>query len=135
MKKKINMKIWVPVMTLAVVALLIFRIVVIGVGSIFSSGIKLGYVGTATYHNWKGSYISIDGKFTQSMKPDGDNNVIRFEVETKSGRLDIEILDKSGQSIWSADNVQTGDYEVRCNDKVKIVLTADEHSGSFSFTY
>ena len=114
--------------------LIVIAIVIMNVttgGAVFRSGVRLGYVGNELPHSWTGKYTSIMGNFSKSITPKGD--VLTIEITTNSGELNVEITNEDKEVIYSNTFTDTQTVEVPVTGKVKIKLSTDKHSGSFSF--
>lgn len=133
MKKKVNMKIMVPVM----VAILVFAIVLKGFGLMtFRSGMRIGFAGNDGIHKYNGSYLKITGTMSHSLRPSKDSTTVHCEVTTKSGSLHVLITQKSdGKAL--IDKEISGDevFDVTAEGVINVKLSTEEHSGSYLFKY
>ena len=55
-----------------------------------------------------------------------------IEIETKQGTISIELTDKNGTTVFSADEMEAGKYSVLLKGMVKVRITAEKHEGSFA---
>lgn len=132
MKKKVNMKIVIPVM----VAILALAIILKCFGLItFRSGMRFGFVGNDGIHKFNGSYSKITGTMIHSIRPSKDSTTVHCEITTKSGALHVQITQKDGKVVL--DKEITGDetFDVTAEGVIKVKLSTEEHSGSYRFEY
>lgn len=112
------------------IALVIIRgILRLGTSSTFS-GTRTGYSGEEDRGNWSANYHSINGTLRKKIDP--ETNMLSIQVETKSGTLTIEIMDKEDKEIFTATCNKTESFEVEVSEKVIVKIKAEHHSGSFS---
>jgi len=93
-------------------------------------GSRVGWTENIGNSSWEVSYASLDGKFSKYIKPESDKVIV--EVVTKSGELTIDLTDKDGNNIFSHRFTGSESLEASVSGKVKINVTADNHSGSFA---
>ena len=55
-----------------------------------------------------------------------------MEIETKQGRISIDVTDKKGTVIFSAEEIEPGEYPVVLEGTVEVRITAEKHVGSFA---
>ncbi len=98
----------------------------------FSSGTKLGYVGTSTTRKMEARYSKINGKFKQNLNI--QDGALDIDIVTKSGNLNVTITDSEGNVIFE-EQLGEGEftYSIPMEGKARITLEADNHSGSYSF--
>ena len=133
MKKKVNMKIVVPVM----VAILAFAIVLKCFGLMtFRSGTRFGFAGNDGIHKYNGSYAKITGTMSHSLRPSKDSTTVHCEFTTKSGTLHVLITQKNDGKVL-IDKEISGDevFDVTAEGVIKVKLSTEEHSGSYLFEY
>ena len=133
MRKKVNMKVAIPVMA----GVLILLIVLKACGLMtFRSGMRIGFAGNDGIHKFNGSYTKITGMMTHTLRPSKDSTSIHCEITTKSGNLHVTITQKSDDKVL-LDKEFTGDetFDVSADGKVTIKLNTEGHSGSYRFEY
>ncbi len=112
------------------IALVIIRgILRLGTSSTFS-GTRTGYSSEEDRGNWSANYHSINGTLRKKIDP--ETNMLSIQVETKSGTLTIEIMDKEDKEIFTATCDKTESFEVEVSEEVIVKIKAEHHSGSFS---
>lgn len=114
------------------IAVVVFLILL---GNLISPSVKgsctrIAYVTQETRSTWKASYYSIDGTMQKVLYPKHDT--ITLEVETQSGSISIQILDARGSVLFEEQQMDTQTYFIDVGKKIKVVITADDHEGSFS---
>ena len=118
----------------------IFLILAIAVGAIiaYSSGIahsrsatRIGYIGNNGWSSWSGEYTLLDGKMRRTLHFT-DSQSITVEVKTESGTLSVEILDRTGNVVFSQVNMATGSHSLLIDGSITVTISADKHKGSFA---
>ena len=133
MKKKMDMKVAIPVM----VGVLVLVIILKSFGLLtFRSGTRFGFAGNDGVHKFNGSYTKITGSMTHTLRPSKDSNTIHCEITSKSGSLHVEITQKGDDKVI-LDKEFTGNetFDLTAEGKVTMKLSASRHSGSYSFKY
>lgn len=125
-----------PQEIIAMVAGVILLVVVImsiigGTGSSRKSAVRIGYVGSETNHKWTGSYAEVNGTMVKTINPSNDE--LSVDIITNSGSIAVVIESTSGEIFYRGNDLETCSFSVKTKGKVKITITADKHSGAFSF--
>ena len=100
-----------------------------------SSGIRIGFVSNGGRQEWGARYSLLDGQLFKNIYPsatDGQEVPYVIEIETKQGTISIELTDKNGTTVFSADEMEAGKYSVLLKGMVKVRITAEKHEGSFA---
>lgn len=104
-----------------------------------SSGTTFMCVSTETSESFSMSYEKFDGMKQYRLKTKQDNAAVWVNIETESGTLSVKVTsaDKSDTLVYEAENLQTGDFAFTVPEagKYTVTVTADEHSGSYSFDW
>lgn len=107
--------------------------------ALVSSGTTFMCVSNQTSESFSMSYEQFDGMKQYRLKTRQDHTTVRVDVETESGSLSVKVTAADGRDelTYVAENLQTGSYafEVPNAGKYTVTVTADEHSGSFSFDW
>ena len=53
------------------------------------------------------------------------------EIKTISGAISVSVQDKSGNTVFEKDNIETSTFEVEVPGEVRVCIQADGHRGSF----
>ena len=56
---------------------------------------------------------------------------LSFEIKTISGAISVSVQDKSGNTVFEKDNIETSTFEVEVPGEVRVCIQADGHRGSF----
>ncbi len=94
-----------------------------------SSALKVGYIGSSTASSWSGTYKKLDGKMSHNIRT--KNDTLKFSIKTESGSISVEVLDSENNTIFEKENVGTAAFEVEVDGRVKIIIEAEDHKGSF----
>ena len=132
MKKKVNMKIAIPVM----VAVLVLAVILKCFGLLtFRSGMRYGFVGNDGIHKYNGSYSKITGTMIHSLRPSKGSTTVHCEITTKSGSLHVLITQKDGKVVLDKEISGDETFDVTAEGVIKVKLSTEEHSGSYRFEY
>ena len=132
MKKKVNMKIAIPVM----VAVLALAVILKCFGLLtFRSGMRYGFVGNDGIHKYNGSYSKITGTMIHSLRPSKGSTTVHCEITTKSGCLHVLITQKDGKVVLDKEISGDETFDVTAEGVIKVKLSTEEHSGSYRFEY
>lgn len=132
MKKKVNMKIAIPVM----VAVLALAVILKCFGLLtFRSGMRYGFVGNDGIHKYNGSYSKITGTMIHSLRPSKGSTTVHCEITTKSGSLHVLITQKDGKVVLDKEISGDETFDVTAEGVIKVKLSTEEHSGSYRFEY
>ncbi len=120
--------------------LLILAIVIFVTVVTYSTGIansrsawKIGYVGNNGWDTWSGHYTLLDGKMQRTLHFDNSNSKdIALVVKTESGKMSVEIKDKTGNVLFSQSDIGTISRSISVNGNIVVTITADKHKGSFA---
>ncbi len=96
-------------------------------GCVFSSGIRIGYVGSTGRESWSGRYKKFDGCMRHNMNI--DEGPLYIDVKTESGEISISVHEQNGDMIF--ETKEAGIYTVEAEGKLKIRIDGDDHRGSF----
>ncbi len=100
------------------------------------SGIRIGFVSGGGRREWTASYSLLDGQFRKKIYPaitDSQEGIpYVMEIETKQGRISIDVTDKKGTVIFSVEEIEPGEYPVVLEGTVEVRITAEKHVGSFA---
>ena len=84
-------------------------------------------------------YEQFNGSKQYRLKTRQDGTTVRVDVETESGTLSVTVTAAGikDELVYSADDLQTGSFTfiVPETGKYTVTVTADKHSGSFSFDW
>ncbi len=119
--------------------LLILAIAAISFIATYSTGIahsrsalRIGYIGNNGWGSWSGQYELLDGKMRRTLHLGGSLKNITVETQTVSGALSIEIKDKTGNVIFSQNNMESTSHSLSAEGDIVITISANQHKGSFS---
>lgn len=96
------------------------------------NSVRIGYVESTTSTKWTASYISLKGTMTNTLNI--KNGSLDVKITTDSGKIGLEILDFNGNYLYRGKELGTCSFTVAALGKTKIIVTADNHEGSFSFS-
>lgn len=106
----------------------------LGIGTT-RSAIRIGYVGNEGWREWSASYTLLDGSLRHTLRPRSSDTVLYVDVKTVSGTISIEIKDAEGKIIFQQEDIGTNSFDIEITGKVFVIVKADEHKGSFSFSF
>lgn len=119
--------------------LLILAIVAISLIATYSTGIahsrsalRIGYIGNNGWSSWSGQYVLLDGKMRRTLHLGESSKNITVETQTVSGTLSIEIKDKTGNVIFSQNNMGSASHSLSTEGDIVITIDANQHKGSFA---
>lgn len=94
--------------------------------------IEIMSIGNSTKDSWSKEYKMFRGSESKRIKVEKDQ-VVKFDVVSEKGNLDIEIEDENGNTCFSKDNIETSTFEFipESDGKYKIKFNAKNHQGSF----
>lgn len=99
-----------------------------------NNGVKSGEI--------EGEYVKLDGEKSFNISVEkGDTVKFFFEHETVSGKIEAYIDDNGTRiKIGSSEEIFNGNisgyvYSAKKDDKIKVVIVAEEHRGSFEIEY
>lgn len=86
---------------------------------------------------WKSTYTKLDGWITRgfTFTKDSDGKcILQVDVTTKSGELDITVMDSAGKELYSYKNITTSTFDVNLSSggNYQIRVDARNHDGGFS---
>lgn len=94
---------------------------------------RVGYVGNEGAKSWSATYTLLDGTMQRTLNL-GSSSTLHIEAKTESGKISFKIKDKDGKLIFSKDDVGNDSYDVTTNGKTTVIITADNHKGSFNIS-
>lgn len=94
---------------------------------------RIGYVGNEGSKSWSATYTLLDGTMQRTLNTDS-SNILHIEAKTENGKISFKIKDKDGKLIFSKDDVGSDSYDVTTNGKTTVIITADNHKGSFNIS-
>ena len=108
-------------------------------GALVSSGTTFMCVSTETSESFSMDYEQFNGSKQYRLKTRQDGTTVRVDVETESGTLSVKVTAAGSKDelVYSADDLQTGSFTFHVPEagKYTVTVTADKHSGSFSFDW
>ena len=117
---------------ICVIALAIAGVLLL-TGNRGNSYLRIGYVGNQTSKVYNGSYMKLDGTMTHKMR--SDDTELFVDIVTESGKISLLITDPDGKRLYSGNELDTCSFSVMTEGKADITITADDHKGSFSFSF
>lgn len=86
---------------------------------------------------WKSSYSQFNGWITRGFTFTNDNEdkcIIQVDVTTKSGELDITVMDSEGNALDTYKNIATSTFDIDLGNGGDYLIRADaqNHDGGFS---
>lgn len=117
-----------PAILAVVAALCMFR------GPSYSSGFKIGWIENSWGDRWTASYASFTGTYSRRLSTK-DGDTVHVEIETKSGTLDLEMVDSDGTAVYTGTDLQTCALDIPVNGRVTVKLTAKGHQGKFALDW
>lgn len=128
-KRRPSLRPWLlPVFIGAMVLLLVVQ------GVPVSRGLKIGYTESSWGRQWRASYHSFSGTASRRLST-AAGDTIRVEIETKSGRLDLEVTASDGTVVYHGEDLESGAFEIPVEGAVTVKLTAESHKGSFRLNW
>lgn len=124
-KMTLRSKLITAIAAAAVVIAVISSIIAFGA----NSAKKFFYSEKHTASSWSATYQLLDGKIRRTITPDDDT--LSFSIKTESGSISIEILDSEGNTFFDKDDIGTEAFEVKVDGKVRVIIEAEDHKGSF----
>ena len=112
----------------AIAVIIAFMLIALFTGCEFHSGLRIGYVGNSERDFWRASYKKLDGRMTDTLRTEDDTLLIN--IETESGSISIKVYDTEKNLIYEANDA--GEYELTTDGKIRVVIDADDHRGSFN---
>ncbi len=106
----------------------------VGIGTM-RSATRIGYVDKGGWRNWSASYTLLDGTLQHTLRPDSSDNLLLIGVETESGTISIEIKNNDGEIVFQQKDFDTKEFTVEVSEKISVVVHANRHKGSFSFSF
>lgn len=100
-------------------------------GCSFNSGVAIGKVESSTRTRIMQSHLLLNGKEVRTLSVGKDLQNMELIIVTEEGEIDISITDKGGEEIIFLDNAETGTYKFAAEGKIKIMIEAIDHHGSF----
>lgn len=129
--KRIGLRELIAMVAGVVLLVVVIMSIIGGAGSSRKSAVRIGYVGSETNHKWTGSYAEVNGTMVKTINPSNDE--LSVDIVTNSGSIAVVIESTSGEIFYRGNNLETCSFSVKTKGKVKITITADKHSGAFSF--
>ncbi len=118
--------------------LLIPLILLLLIGLTGCSNISIGSVQNNTSHKMSASYFLYSGmKKKELTVKDGETVEIAIKITTKKGKIDAFIYDENGEYLYKGEDIQEEASSVTLTEPgdYTIEVDADNHRGSFSFTW
>ena len=106
-------------------------IMILFCGCNYNSGLAIGKVESSTGTRIKQSHLLLNGTEVRTLSAGNEEQEMEAIIVTKEGEIDITITDKSGEEIIFLDNTETGTYEFTAEGKIKVMIKAKDHHGSF----
>ncbi|MCR4896242.1 MAG: hypothetical protein K5891_05650 [Lachnospiraceae bacterium] len=133
MRKKVNMKVAIPIM--AGVLILVFIMKCFGLMT-FRSGMRFGFAGNDGIHLFNGSYAKITGTMSHTLSPSKGSTSVHCEITTDSGTLHVQILQKADDTVLLDQDFSGNEtFDLAADGKIQVKLTTEGHSGSYRFQY
>ena len=124
-KKRSPKAVILAVAAAAVALSLIIAVIIFGT----ASAKKVGFIESHTSSSWSATYKKLDGELSRNITvKDGELNL---SIKTESGSISIEILDDEDNTIFEKENVSNGTFEISADGKVRVIIEAEDHRGSF----
>ncbi|MGM9640880.1 MAG: hypothetical protein ACI3V3_05890 [Faecousia sp.] len=89
-------------------------------------------------HSFSMRYETFDGTKEYTIRVhDGQTLAVKVEIVTESGSLALTIAQKGEEPAYMGNDLQTTGFTVYLKEAgtYRVTLTADEHSGSYSFDW
>lgn len=119
------------ILIVVIVLALIFAARFLGIGTT-RSAIRIGYIGNdGSQREWSASYLLLSGSLEHTIRSESNTGTLSFEIKTSSGTISVTVQDKSGNTVFEKDNIETSTFEVEVPDEVRVCIKADGHRGSF----
>lgn len=120
------------IFALALPLLVLFILFICHNVGVTSIGIRVGCVQQYTMQEWSASYRRLDGMMSRTIYPKSGADAYIIEIETTGGTISIEMTDSAGNVTFTAEDMQSGIYEVTLSGTTRVKVTGEDHSGSFS---
>ena len=59
------------------------------------------------------------------------NDTLNFSIKTESGSISVEVIDGDDNTVFYKENVETSTFEVKVEGRVRVIIEAEDHKGSF----
>ena len=119
------------ILIVVIVLALIFAARFFGIGTTRSTK-RIGYIGNdGSQRVWSASYLLLSGSLEHTIRPKSNTGTLSFEIKTISGAISVSVQDKSGNTVFEKDNIETSTFEVEVPGEVRVCIQADGHRGSF----
>jgi len=119
------------ILIVVVVLVLIFAARFFGIGTT-RSAMRIGYIGNdGSQREWSASYLLLSGSLEHTIRPESNPGKLYFEIKTSSGIISVVVQDKSGNTVFEKENLETSTFEVEVPGEVRVCIKADGHRGSF----
>ena len=119
------------ILIVVVVVVLIFTARFLGIGTT-RSAMRIGYIGNdGSQKEWSASYLRLSGSLEHTIRPESSPAKLYFEIKTSSGTISVVVQDKSGNTVFEKDNIETSTFEIEVPGEVRVCIKANGHRGSF----
>ena len=119
------------ILIVLIVLALIFAARFFGIGTM-RSAMRIGYFGNdGSQREWSASYLYLSGSLEHTIRPESDPGKLYFEIKTSSDTISALVQDKSGNTIFEKEELETGSFELEVPGEVRVSMKANGHRGSF----
>ena len=126
-----NAKQAIVIVVIVVTAVLLMNVWGIGTNR---TGYRMGYVSNNGWSDWVTSYAFLNGTLDHTIHPKATPETYYIQVETESGNLSIQIMDKDGNTIFSETDIGSEIFSIEVQGNFSVHITAHNHKGGFSIT-
>ena len=129
-----NRKDWIWICG-SVAAVVIFVVILRSGVAPTASGLQMGWVESNTRDHWSATYAFHDGYQQRTINTDGEATVLEVEIVSSSGEIGMTVTDENGNVIYDQQRIETSSFEIEISGKVIVIITGEDHKGSFSLNW
>ena len=113
-------------------------IAILGLCGCSKSQLTIGSMETNTMNKTSMSYLLFTGSKEKKLTVNENEPLtVSVDIETEEGSLDVSIYNEAGEYSYEGHDIETSTFTVTLSEagKYTIKVEADEHKGSYSFTW
>ena len=99
------------------------------------SGLQMGWVESNTRNHWSATYSYHDGYVQRTINADGEKSILQVEIVSSSGEIGMKMTDENGKVIFDQQGIDTSSFEIEISGKMTVIITGDDHKGSYSLSW
>ena len=130
----VNRKDWIWICG-CVIAVVIFVVILRSGVAPTGSGLQMGWVESNTRDHWSATYAFHDGYQQRTINTDGEATVLEVEIVSSSGEIGMTVTDENGNVIYDQQRIETSSFEIEISGKVIVIITGEDHKGSYSLSW